>query len=78
MKKATPEPVSTPVMIDPHYSPRFYAELWNLSVSTILRWFRDEVGVLKIGVASKNGKRTRIELRIPRSLAMRVYQERTQ
>jgi hypothetical protein len=66
-----------PVQIDAHYSPRFYAELWGLSESTVLRWFQDEPGVLHIGEQSKNGKRTRDELRIPFSLAMRVYESRT-
>jgi hypothetical protein len=66
-----------PIMIDPHFSPQFYAELWAISASTALRWFQDLDGVLKTGKVSKNGKRTRVELRIPWSLAMRVYQERT-
>jgi hypothetical protein len=67
-----------PIMLDPHYSPRFYAEWWNISESTVLRWFRDKPGVLKVGVESKNGKRSRVELRIPFSLAMRVYREHTE
>ena len=66
-----------PVVIDQHYSPHFYAELWGLSVSTIVRWFQDLDGVLKVSKPSKNGRRTRTELRIPFSLAMRVYRERT-
>lgn len=66
-----------PIPIDPDYSPQFYAELWGTSPSTIIRWFQDLEGVLKLSVPSKNGKRTRIELRIPFSLAMRVYREKT-
>jgi hypothetical protein len=66
-----------PIQIDPHFSPQFYAEWFGLSASTIIRWFQDMDGVLKLSKASKNGKRTRIELRIPLSLAMRVYHERT-
>jgi hypothetical protein len=65
------------VSIDPHYSPQFYAELWGTSPSTVVRWFQDRPGVLKLNTPSKNGKRTRIELRIPFSLAMQVYRERT-
>lgn len=65
------------VQIDPHYSPRFYAEWWNLSESTVLRWFQDQPNVLKVGKESKNGKRTRCELHIPLSVAMRVYHEHT-
>jgi hypothetical protein len=66
-----------PVTIDPHFSPQFLAELWGLSASTVVRWFQDVDGVLKISKPSKNGKRSRIELRVPLSLAMRVYREHT-
>jgi len=66
-----------PIRIDPHYSPQFYAELWGIHVSTVVRWFQDLPGVLKLSSPSKNGKRVRTELRIPFSLAMRVYRERT-
>ena len=66
-----------PIVIDPHYSPQFYAELWGTSPSTVVRWFQDIDGVLKLGTPTKNGKRTRIELRIPYSLAMREYRSRT-
>ncbi len=64
-----------PIPIDPHYSPQFYAELWGVSGSTVTRWFQDLAGVLKVGKPAKRGRRTRVELRIPFSLAMRVYQE---
>jgi hypothetical protein len=66
-----------PIPVDPHYSPQFYAELWGISVSTVIRWFQDRDDVLKLNGPSKNGRRTRIELRIPFSLAMGVYREKT-
>jgi hypothetical protein len=66
-----------PIVIDPHYSPQFYAELWGMSPSTVVRWFQDIDGILKLSSPSKNGKRTRVELRIPFSLAMREYRSRT-
>jgi hypothetical protein len=75
MNRNIPEP--EPGKIDQHYSAQFYAEWWGLSYSTVVRWFQDMEGVLKVGTPSKNGKRTRVELRIPFSLAMRVYRERT-
>lgn len=68
--------LSEPVTIDPHFTPQFYAELWGLHVSTVIRWFQDQGGVLKLSKPSQNGRRTRTELRIPFSLAMRVYRER--
>jgi hypothetical protein len=60
-----------------HYSPRVLAEIWGVSESTILRWFQDLEGVLKLGDESRNGKRVRREIRIPKSLAERVYEEKT-
>ena len=64
-------------MVDPHFSPQFYAELWGMSPSTVVRWFQDMDGVLKLSRPAKNGKRGRSELRIPFSLAMKVYREHT-
>ena len=72
-KLVPPEPVT----IDPHYSPQFYAELWGTSPSTVVRWFQDLEGVLKLGKPARKGKRARVELRIPFSVAMQVYHEHT-
>ena len=66
-----------PIPVDPHYSPQFYAELWGISASTVVRMFQDQDGVFKLAKPSKNGKRTRVELRIPFSLAMRKYREQS-
>lgn len=65
------------IEVDPHYSVAFYAELWGYDVSTILRWFQDIDGPLRSSPASKSSRRRRTEIRIPLSIAMRVYQERT-
>ena len=67
-----------PIRIDPHFSPQFYAELWGVSCSTVMRWFEDRAGVLKLSKPVRKGKRARVELRVPFSLAMQVYRERTQ
>jgi len=64
------------VVVDPHYSPNFYAELWGVSTDTVSRWFQDVPGVLKLQKPSSR-RRTRVELRIPYRLACRVYAERT-
>jgi hypothetical protein len=66
------------VVIDQHYTPQFYAELWGMSTSTVVRWFQDRPGVLKLSGPTRHGKRNRVELRIPFSLAMEVYREHTQ
>jgi hypothetical protein len=72
------KPNTAAVEVDPHYPPSFYAHLWGLSESTVLRWFQDRDDVLKVSVPGKNGKRTRVEIRIPFSVAMKVYHERCQ
>jgi len=60
-----------------HFSPRTLAEMWCYSEDTIVRWFEDEPGVLKCGVDGSRGRRRKITLRIPESVALRVYEERT-
>jgi hypothetical protein len=69
---------SVVVQVDPHFPPSFYAHLWGLSESTVLRWFQDRDDVLKLSVPGKNGKRTRVEIRIPFSVAIKVYHEHCQ
>lgn len=64
------------VEVDPHYSPGFYAELWGISVSTVIRWFQDHPRVLKLRSPSR-GKRVRVELKIPLSVALEEYARRT-
>jgi len=62
-----------------HFTPRDLADLWKLDETTIRRIFQDEPGVLKIGKANRrDGKRDYITLRIPESVAARVYWERCQ
>lgn len=66
-----------PIVIDPHFTPQFYAELSGTSAATVIRWFQDREGVLKVSVPAKNGKRSRVELRIPWSVWRRFYEGRT-
>lgn len=57
-----------------HFTPKQLAELWLLHESTIRRLFLDEPGVLKYGNSySRSGRREYITLRIPESVARRVY-----
>jgi hypothetical protein len=71
-------PGPEPITIDQHFSPQFCAELWGMSASTVVRWFEDRDGVLRLSKPARNGSRTRAELQIPFSLAMQVYREHTQ
>jgi hypothetical protein len=69
------------VIADPferHYTPQELGALWGFDPTTIRRMFIDEPGVLKLGSQSRrDGKREYITLRIPASVALRVYQRRT-
>ena len=55
------------------YSPEQVAELWSLSPHTIRRIFENEPGVLVIERPHVYGKRRHRTLRIPESVALRVY-----
>jgi hypothetical protein len=56
-----------------HYSPAELTELWGLSVETIRRMFEGEPGVLIFENPDKGSERRRRTMRIPESVAARVY-----
>ena len=57
-----------------HFTTQELAERWKLSATTVIRMFRDEPGVVKIGGArSRGGRRSYTTLRIPESVVERVY-----
>jgi len=61
-----------------HFEPSELAALWRLNSTTIRRMFQDHPGVLKIGKSNRrDGKRDYITLRIPKSVAERVYREKS-
>jgi hypothetical protein len=61
-----------------HFTPQQLAELWVLHESTIRRLFLAEPGVLKYGNSSmRSGRREYVTLRIPESVAKRVYAKRS-
>ena len=71
-----PNPPSDP--FERHFTPQELAELWGFEQTTIRRMFCDEPGVLKIGrQVGRNGKRPHVSLRIPASVAKRVYERKT-
>ncbi len=59
-----------------HFTPQELAEIWKLDETTIRRILQEEPGVLRFGKASPRGKRGYVTLRIPASVAERVYRER--
>jgi hypothetical protein len=61
----------SPVM-EQHFKCSELAVKWHMSESTVFKMFVDEDGVIRIG--SRNPKkRTKISIRIPLSVAERVY-----
>jgi hypothetical protein len=74
-----PDTVTIPTMFERHFSVRTLSELWGYSEDTIQIWFEAESGVLKHGDEGdpKTGRKRKVFLRIPESVAMRVYEERT-
>ena len=61
-------------MNERHYSIRDLAELWNLSEDSVRRLFHNVSGVL-VFRRYRPGRRTYRTIRIPESVALRVYQE---
>jgi len=64
-----------------HYTPQQLAELWSLSATKIRELFENESGVLRIGEPSRRIgralKRSYFTMRIPQSVAERVYKKLT-
>ena len=59
------------------YTPQELADLWKFHLTTILRMFTDEPGVMAHGKENRrDGKRQRLTLRIPESVAKRVYEQK--
>jgi hypothetical protein len=60
-------------MCERHYSPTELGELWSLSIDTVRRMFESEAGVLVFENPVRSSSRRFRTLRIPESVAQRVY-----
>jgi hypothetical protein len=56
-----------------HFSPAQLASQWGLSDDTIRRIFDGVDGVLRLEKTARTGKRPRVTIRIPLSVAERVH-----
>ena len=63
-------------MFERHYTVPELAKLWHVSDDTIRRMFKGEPGVIEIRL-QRPGKRRYVVLRIPESVALRVYRRFT-
>lgn len=68
--------VSNSLIEQRHYTITQLASRWGLGYNTVYRAFVDEPDVLRIGNV-KSKKRTKITMRIPESVAGRVYRRLT-
>jgi len=60
-------------MCEQHYSPAQLAEQWNLSEDTVRRIFEREPDVLIFENPERGSSRRRRTMRVPESVAERVY-----
>ena len=68
------------MFLERHYTVKELADAWHMSHVTVRSWFRGEKGVIRYGPAKikgKGNKQTHVQLRVPESVARRVYKERT-
>lgn len=63
----------TPRLLERHFSPAELAEHWNLSEDTVRRIFERESDVLIFENPERESSRRRRTMRIPESVAERVY-----
>ena len=71
-------PADRPESMERHFLLHELARCWSLSEDCIRPWFEHERGVLKIeGKLRKGKKRGYTSLRVPESVARRVYRART-
>ena len=66
-------PVIRPVTLAEHFMVKELAQAWKLSPAAVRRLFRHEPGVLRFGREHQGHKRDYVTLRIPASVAERVY-----
>jgi hypothetical protein len=60
-----------------HYTVGELAKAWHIGRTTATRWFQDEPGVLRQGEGRlrRGRKRPYVSMRIPQSVAERVYRK---
>ena len=63
------------LIFERHYTLGELAKAWHISRTTLEGWFRDEPGVIRYGSTKlrKGRHRTHVSVRIPESVARRVY-----
>jgi hypothetical protein len=67
-----------PDFLERHYTIPELAERWHMSRTQVREWFKGEPDIIRWGTGrlNKNRKRTYESLRIPESVARRVYERK--
>lgn len=66
----------SPAFAELHFTPQQLSALWGFSEKVIRSMFRDEAGVLQLDSHGGRIRRGKLTLRIPASVAQRVYEQR--
>jgi hypothetical protein len=68
-----------PEFLEKHFTLTELSKAWHVGRRILSLWFRDEPGVIRWGPdkLKKGRKRTLVQLRVPESVARRVYRART-
>jgi hypothetical protein len=75
----SPENAPRADFMERHFTVLELAKAWHMGERTVRFWFMNEPGVIKYGRGKlvKGRQRTHLSLRIPESVARRVYRRRT-
>lgn len=65
--------MTSETIMEQHYTPVQLAKRWGLSATSVRELFRNEPGVIMIDRPEKMHKRGYVSMRIPESVAERVY-----
>ena len=71
--------VERPEFLERHYTLAELSKAWHISRPTLRAWFANEAGVIRYGSdkLKKGRQRTHLSLRVPESVARRVYRAHT-
>ena len=70
------KPSETPAQfLEQHYMLPELAKRWGISYKTALAWFGDRPDVIRFGSEHRASKRRHVSVRVPESVAQKVYEE---
>jgi hypothetical protein len=72
--------LETRVEFQKHYTIPELAKIWGFAPATVRHWFENEPGVIRVGERRlrKGKRRGYVSLRVPESIAMKVYRRHTE